>query len=507
MTRHNVRKGFNSVKTLFQKVKAEKLHVQDHLGELHFERVRLVGRFIRERGWFLFSLLIAGCFCLAPTPSGLSPHGQYAIGLLMITVICFVTESIPLVATAFLIGTYQVLLGIRTFHEVPKTYMHDSIFFVLGALMMSTVLVKYGIHHRLAIAILNRVGTRVHWVILGMVAVSALMAAFISEHAAAGVMLPIGVGFVTLGGGKKRVPIFGKLMMLAIAYGCMIGSIATPSGGTRNVIMIDYLRLFSDVNIGYGEWMLYAFPLTLLLIPITAFVLLRVFKPEINDLFTIQKAMEQKSKDQRPVSAKEKWVIIHFLLTLVCWILFSKQIGLGQIAIMSATLYLMMGVVKWEDYNKGVNWQVVWLYAGAISLGECISDTGAATWIADNFLVVTSGLGIHSGLPLLGSMALFSALLANTMAAGPAVAVIGPVILQIGDLALLNPVVVGVLTALSTSFAFLMVVGAPASMIVYGSGLLTPTDFLKAGSAMTLIAVAMSVILLAGFYWKLIGLY
>lgn len=467
---------------------------------------RSVWTFVRERAWFLISLLIATGICLAPTPNGLSVHGQYALGLLVIVVICFITESIPFVATAFLIGSYQVLLGIRTFHEVPKTYMHDSIFFVLGALMMATVLVKYGIHHRLAIAILNRVGTSVHRVIFGVVAVCAITAAFISEHAAAAVMLPIGIGFVTLSGGKKKVPQFGKLIMFAIAYGCMIGAIATPSGGTRNVIMIDYLRLFSDVNIGYGQWMLYAFPLTILLIPITAFVLQRVFKSEVRDLAVVQRTMKTKSKNQGPLSGKAKWVLVHFVLTILCWVFFSKQIGLGQIALMSASLYLITGVARWRDYDRGMNWQVVWLYAGAISLGECISDTGLASWLADNFLAAVSSIGIHSGLPLLASIAAVSTLLANTMSAGPAVAVAGPIILEIGELAQLNPIATGILTALATSFSFLMVVGALASMIVYGSGLLTPKDFLKAGWIMTLITITLSVGLLAGVYWKVLGL-
>ena len=487
-----------------KEVDAAGLRFRSTLGRLGI--VPAFKKLIAARGWFFFSLFIAGCICLAPTPSGFSLDAKYALGLLVIVVICFMTESIPLVATAFFIGAYQVLLGIRTFHEVPKTYMHDSIFFVLGALMMATVLVKYDIHHRVAVAILDRVGTSVHRVIFGVVTVCALTAAFISEHAAAGVMLPIGISFVTLSGGKKRVPQFGKLMMLAIAYGCMIGAIATPSGGTRNVIMIDYLRLFSNVSIGYAEWMIYAFPLTLVLIPITTFVLGRVFRSEVDDLSKAQEAMKEKTKNLGPLRVKEMYVVAHFLLTVICWIFFSKQIGLGQIALISATLYLITGVVQWKDYDRGVNWQVVWLYAGAISLGECISDTGLATWIADNFLAGISVIGIHSGLPLLGSMAILSSLLANTMSAGPAVAVSGPIILQIGELAHMNPVVTGMMTALATSFSFLMVVGSPASMIVYGSGLLTPKDFLKAGWIMTLISVALSVLLLGGIYWRVLGL-
>jgi sodium-dependent dicarboxylate transporter 2/3/5 len=413
----------------------------------------------------------------------------------------FLTEAIPFVTVAFIIVIFQVVLGIRTYEEAPKTFMHDAVFFIMGSLMIASVLIKYNLHQKIAEIILGRSSRNINFIVFGIVTTSALLASFLSEHTVSSIMLPIGVGLVTLSGGIKKCPKLGKLLMLSISYGCMIGSIGTPSGGVRNVIMMEYLKKFSGVTIGYGEWILYSMPLTFVLIPIVSFILTRIFKTEINEI-KITTIYSNKSSN-KILTGKEISVILIFVLTLILWILFSSSFGLGIISVFSASLYLITGLARWEDYSRTVRWEVILLYAGVISLGQCLEDTGLSSFIANSFIYFVSDvIQVKSSLVIIVCVTVFTLLLANTMGAGSAIAVIGPIALQIGRLTNINPIQIGVACAISSSFSYLMIPGAPANMIVYGSGFLKPKDFLKSGWIMSIITILVLTFVIVGLYWK-----
>lgn len=155
----------------------------------------------RERKWLFLGLLLLAVICLMPTPEGLSNKGKYAMGLWAFVVICFLTEAVPLPVTAIIIGSYQVVAGIGKFQDVPRTFMDDAVVFIMGVLMMGAMLVKYNIHKKIVLYMLKISGTRIDRVVLGIVAFCALSAGFITEHATVTIMLPIGVGIVSLSGG------------------------------------------------------------------------------------------------------------------------------------------------------------------------------------------------------------------------------------------------------------------------------------------------------------------
>ena len=205
------------------------------------------------------------------------------------------------------------------------------------------------------------------------------------------------------------------------------------------------------------------------------------------------------------MSGRDYTAILGFVAILIGWVGFSDGLGLGTIAILGAIFYLVVGLVRWEDINGGVNWGVVWLYAAAISLGVQMKDSGAAQWVADSFLAVLAPLGVDQGPPLWAATSVLTTLVTNTMSNGAAVAVLGPITLNMADAAGESALRMGFITAISSAFAYLTVVGTPASTIVYASGYLKPRDFLTAGYKMAIIS---TIILLAfaAFYWPLIGL-
>jgi sodium-dependent dicarboxylate transporter 2/3/5 len=209
--------------------------------------------------------------------------------------------------------------------------------------------------------------------------------------------------------------------------------------------------------------------------------------------------------DEGALTGQHYLAIGLFLLTLVGWVGFSSEVGMGTIAILGATLFLVTGLVRWQDINSGVNWGVVLLYAAAISLGVQMRDTGAAAWLAGLFMDGLAPLGMDRGIGLLAAVMVLTTLLTNTMSNGAAVAVLGPIVLSIAMESGSNPLAVGMTTAMSSAFAYFTVIGTPASTIVHSSGYLRASDFMRVGWRMALMSFA--VLLLASkLYWPLVGL-
>lgn len=459
-----------------------------------------------QRKWLFLGAVLASVVLFLPAPQGLPEEGKYAIGLWIFVLVCFLTEAVPLPVTAMIIGTYQVVMGIKTFQEVPRTFMDDAVIFIMGVLMLGAMLVKYNIHNHVALYMLKISGTRIDRVILGIVAFCALSAGFITEHAAVTIMFPIGVGIVSLSGGIKKVPRLGKLIMLSIAYGVIIGSMATPSGGARNALMLGFLG-GSGIHMSYGQWVLMAAPLTLVLIPLVSYWLLKLFRPEVNDLKDVLERIQRELRADGPMTGQAKLSLAIFLGVIVGWVLFSRQLGVGNIAIMGVILASILRLVDWNYLQHKTQWGVVLLYAGAISMGKMLVSTGAAAWMAQKFLAVVADFEAAGGLPLLAATTSFTALVTNTMADGPTVAVLGPVFIKVAELAQTSPLAVGVATSLGSALSFLLVIATPANAIVYGTGFLKASDFLKAGSVLFIVTLVLAIFGLAGIWWRALGIW
>jgi len=384
----------------------------------------------------------------------------------------------------------------------------------MGSLMLAVAIIRQKLDQRIAWMIVQITGTRTSNICVGITAVSGLLASFVGEHTVAAMMLPVGVTLITLTSeDRKSVRNLAAVILFSICYGCSIASIGTPSGGARNAIMIGYWKEFfyDPANpetyrflIDYVRWMAYAYPMFLLQIPLVTMVLLRTFRPEHDDLKRAVARLRTQIRHQGPMTMANFMAIFLFTAILLGWIFLSPQLGMGTVAILGAASFLVTGLVRWEDLNSGVNWGVVLLYAAAISLGVQMKETGAAEWIAQNFIAMLEPIGADAGLGLWAAVSVLTTFVTNTMSNGAAVAVLGPIVLKIAALSGESPIVIGFITAISSAFAYLTVVGTPACTIVYAAGYLTPGDFLKVGWRMVVIST-LTLLLVASFYWPLIG--
>ncbi len=440
------------------------------------------------------------------------------IAMVVFVVTCFVTEAIPLPGVAFCIGLILVFSGIVSRQEVAQLFWSDACWFIMGSLMFAAAFVKTGVDKRICLLLFRRLAKpSIGWVTLVMILVISPAASFISDHALAAIFLPIGIILYSnsLSGKISEDKELAKMMMITIAMACNIGGFGSPSGGARNVIMMTYMEDMFGISVGYGQWILYGMPFVLIMIPILWFTLNKQFKPKIRDLSPALQSLKQDIDRMGGWNRKQVIAVVIFLLMLFGWItennlilqLIRVRLGIGVIAVAGAVAYLLTGVVNWRDYQEKVDWGVVWLYAGAIIFGRVLDQTGAAYWMARSIVEGLASIGLKSGIVLVGAGSVVTSFMTNLMADGPAAASVGPIALSMAAVAnpgtTLTPFM-GLATACSSSFAYLLIIGTPPNAIVYASGFLEAKDFLRVG--IICLAVAFVVLLLlCMFYWPVLG--
>jgi len=446
-------------------------------------------------------------------------HIKVAIAILVLVVFCFITECIPLPCVAFLIGIILVLTGNLSRSDVAGLYWSDSVWFIMGSLMFAAAFVKTGVDKRICLMMFKRLAVpNVKVITLIFFVVISPLAAFVSDHALAAMFLPVGMLLYqnALTDEVREDKDLAKMLMITIAMACNIGGPGAPSGGARNVIMMTYLNDMFGVDIGYFQWITYCFPFLFIMVPFTWFLINWRFRPKISSLGPSMVYLDAQVSRMGKWNREQKIALVIFLVMVFGWFtekefydmgIYPVRLGIGVICMMGAVAYLLGGVVNWRDYQERVDWGVVWLYAGAIIFGRTLDVSGAAYWLARTIVELLAPLGMDSGIPLLATASGLTAVITNLMADGPAAAAVGPVTLSMAALAHPGTGYVpfmAMVTAISSSFAYCLIIGTPPNAIVYASGYLEAKDFLRVG-VMVWIAAIVVTLVLAGVYWNFRG--
>lgn len=452
---------------------------------------------VTRKKWLLTAFAISLFLFYVPSPVDLSPEGHRTLIIVVIALILIIGEVIALPAVAILILILEVLFGIDTPNGVATSFMSDAVFFIMGSLMMAVAIVSQGLDKRLALGIIRLTGNKTWRIVFGFVAISSIMSSFIGEHTVAAMMLPVALTLIrNTQGDEKTVHNLSTILLFSIAYGCAMGSIGTPSGGGRNVIMIGYISEFGLGTISYLEWIKYAYPMLLLEIPIASILLWFTFTPEQKILDSAVRKLKIKVTKSGKMTVNQILAIGIFIIVFLGWVFLSSKIGLGIVALIGVFLYLAFGLIEWQDINRNTNWGVILLFGAAISLGIQMKETGAAEWVATQS-INSMKLVIDNLEFMQWFISVFlTGLLTNFLSNAATVAVLGPVVLDMGG----NPVILGISTSIASAFAYLTIVASPTCMIIHSSGLVKSSDYLKAGWKLFVISILL-LFLISKLYW------
>ena len=455
---------------------------------------------VTRKKWLILAFLLSISFFYIPSPEGLTPKGHRTLIIVLVALVLIISESIPLPAVAILILIMEVILGVDTSDGVASSFMSDAVFFIMGSLMLAVSIVYQGLDKRLALGVINITGNKTWRIVLGFVTISALLSSFIGEHTVAAMMLPVALALIRNAGLETgKATRLSTVLLFSIAYGCAIGSIGTPSGGGRNVIMIGYLSEFGMAELSYLTWMKFAYPMLLLEIPIAAIVLWYTFTPSQKILDSAVRKLKVQVAKTGDLTINQFMAIGIFLLVFVGWVFLSPFIGLGIVALSGVFLYLVFGLIEWQEINRNTNWGVILLFGSAISLGIQMKETGAALWVAEGTLHYLEIIFQDVAVVRWFVSVVITGILTNLLSNAATVAVLGPIVLDMGG----NPLITGIMTSIASSFAYLTIVASPTCMIIHSTGLITSSDYLKAGWKLFIISVVL-LLLISMFYWPVL---
>ncbi len=453
-----------------------------------------------RKKWLIISFLLSITLFYLPTPDGLSSEGHRIIIIVLVALILIMSESIPLPAVAILILIMEVVLGVDTADGVASSFMSDAVFFIMGSLMLAVSIVYQGLDKRLALIVLNITGNKTWRIVFGFMFFSAILSSFIGEHTVAAMMLPVALSLIKNAGMNKiRSSNLSTVLLFSIAYGAAIGSVGTPSGGGRNAIMIGYLSEFGLGKLSYLTWMKFAYPLLLIEVPIATLILWFTFKPTQKIMDSAVRKLKVQVAKSDDLNGQQKLAIGVFVFVFFSWIFLSPYIGLGIVALIGVFLYLSFGLIDWSEINRNTNWGVILLFGAAISLGIQMKETGAAFWLAEKALLYIGVVFQNENIGRWFITVVMTGILTNILSSAATLAVLGPIVLDMGG----NPLVTGISASIASAFSYLTIVASPTCMIIHSTGLIRSRDYLKAGWKLFIMSVVL-LMLISKYYWPLI---
>lgn len=482
----------------------------------------------------VLAYLLAPQLPAEPTPGaiGLSDAGRATVAVGVLMAIWWLTEAIPLSATALIPIALLPLLGAMPLGEVTARYGHPLIFLFLGGFLLGIAMERWGLHKRIALVTILLVGTRPVMLIAGFMVATAMLSMFVSNTATTIMLLPIGMSVIALvrssvardlaQAGKSAsdqdhaVRGFATALMLGIAYAASIGGIGTLIGTPPNTVLASFLSDEFGVTIGFAQWMRLGLPIVIVFLPLAWLYLTRIAHPiRLKVIPGGRELIRTELRNLGPIKRGEWTVLTVFTLTAMSWILRPQLVALGTnlgltplthlsdtgIAIIAAVALFIIPVdakrgvrvIDWEHARK-LPWGVLILFGGGLALAKAISTTGVDTFLGAGFASM-QGVPLWVIILVVAGVVIFLTELTSNTAVTAALL---PVLASAAG-ALDQPIVMLLVPAtLAASCAFMLPVATPPNAIVFSSGVVTIRQMARAGLWLNLAGIVVVTLMMLG---------
>jgi len=471
-------------------------------------------------GIILFLLILA-----IPSQGNMDHGTKLTTACAVLMAVWWISEAIPLPATALVPIVFFPLTGIMNAKQVALSYADPNVFLFMGGFMIAMAMQRHDLHKRIALNIIQLVGTSAKKIVLGFMIATGFLSMWISNTATAMMMLPIGLAIIdhaydletrTISKTKpqKENFKFGIALMLGIAYSASIGGIGTLIGTPPNIIFAGIAKsLFPEIpQIGFTEWMLIGVPIVLVFLPLTWVYLVNIAVPLRNHTIAGgENIIHEELASLGKMKPGEKLTLLVFILTALGWI-FRKDIQMGNffirgwtnvlgieayvhdgtVAMAGALLLFVIPtsirkneyVLNW-DWAKRIPWGILILFGGGFALAAGFRETGLDLWIGNAF----GSFHYSSVLILVIAICLLLTFLTEITSNTATITMMLPILAAMAISLHIHPFVLMIPATIATSFAFMMPVATPPNAIVFGSKYLKIPDMAKAGVALNVLGV------------------
>ena len=453
--------------------------------------------------------------------NNLNHSAQAMLALAAWMAIWWISEALPIAATAFLPLILMPLLDILPIAAVSENYMHPTVLLYMGGFLLATGIEKWSLHRRIALNIINLIGTDLRKIVLGFILATGILSMWISNSATSLMMLPIGLAVVNqfkdqLGSSKLGISEnLGKAIMLGIAYSASIGGVATLIGTPTNIILASVVTDLYNYEIGFNEWMMFGLPLSLVMLFICWYYLVNFANP-LPAKFSLsdgKSIIKTQLTALGKITYEEKMVMIVFGLVCFAWI--TRSFLLQQLLPgLDDTIIVLIGVVAlfiiptsktgerildWKTAER-IPWGVLILFGGGLALAAGFKETGLAEWIGTRFTLIEGISFFLLLLIIITSVNFLTEVTSNVATASMLLPILASVAFKLD----LHPFGLMVGATLAASCAFMLPVATPPNAVVFGSGYLQMKDMVKAGfwlNIISIILVTMMVYFVLPWMW------
>jgi len=448
-------------------------------------------------------IILAGIVCFFfflfhPGIEGVTRAGKVSLGIFFLAGSLWITNAIPLAITGLFVIGLIPLLGVLPPKETFSLFGNGSIFFILGAFILSAGLIKSGLARRVALLLIGKFSGSYKQLLIGVLVTSCLLAFFMPEHAVAAMLFPVTLDISHYLKIDERRKV-GAWLFLLLAWGSVIGGVATPLGGARAPLAIGLLLEEYGMRVDFLKWSLMCVPiaLSILLVAISRVLTLNPKGVEITHI-------SEKARDELvrigKLSSLEKKTSFVFFLAFICWVFLNRYIDMATVAILAAALLFFLRVLSWKDIENYVNWGVILMYGGAIVLGATLVKTGAAKWIAISFLRPF----LRTPFSVFVTFSLISVLVTEFLSNVATVALLLPIAFGVANVLGIDPFFITLTVTVPSGLAFCLPIGTPPNAIAFSSGRYGIGFSMKNGVLMN-ISSWLIILFFGIFYWPHFG--
>jgi sodium-dependent dicarboxylate transporter 2/3/5 len=496
----------------------EELKASYSPAEIKFEKAR------RSIGLWLGPLLFA-LVLLMPAPEGMTPQAKQVLAITVLTVTWWVCEPIPIPATGLIPFILVPALGIIPLNNFLAVLGNENNWLMIGAYIFIGALVQHRFTHRIALWILSRkIAAKSPFALLATFLFAvAIVSAFLSNIVCTMLFLVIGAGMAEALKINNEHP-FYKAMRLSAAYGSQCGGFMTPIGAPNtNFLTIGLVASLTQYQVRFGDWMAFGIPFSLVMLVIMAFYFRGIFNLKLENLSSAREYAEKELKALGPLSVGERNALIVLCTAIVLWlipsvssIIFGKSAPVTQtldsilngtlVAIFCALLAFLLPInwkerqftITWTSSEREVNWGAIIIVTTGLALGQAMNaqDVGLIGWSANALTGVFAG--VAPWLVVLGFTAI-GVILTQFLPNVPAIAILTPVVVPAALAIGLNPIAMALTIGIACQQSYAMPIAAPQMALVYGSGGLKITEFIKVGGILSLVSIPITAFLL--YYW------
>lgn len=436
----------------------------------------------------------------------LSTEAKGAIAIFALAATWWVFEVVPIGVTSIAIGTLQALFLIRSPSVAFKDFMDPSVLFIFGSIVIGMVFTKTGLTKRLAYKMLSIVGERTSMIYLGCFVMTAALSHLMAHTAVAATMFPLLMAIHALYTDSDEPTRFGKGLFIGMAYVAGAGSIVTLLGAARGAVALGFYKDIMQVDVSFFELSMYMFPIGWIMVFLLWGFFMIFLKPEKSAISGLKERSKVMYAELGAWSRKEILTVTIVLATIVLIALKNFIPALSSldktgIMLCSTIAFFMLNILDLDDLEE-IPWNIILLFAGAMSIGFCLWETGAAKWMAVNWLQLFTDA--PAMLFILG-MAFFVMMMTNFIMNVAAIAISLPVALVIapylgvaGEVILFSSLVVA-------GMPFLFLVGAAPNAIAYNSKQFTTGEFAMYGIPASILLMLVTWLAVA-VIWPLMGM-